>query len=88
MLTTCRRLGVPVAPAKCAGPTSVLTFLGFELDTNCMVVRLPQEKLPGPSEGVDGKKGLQEERTGVTAGPLATCSHSYSARPHVRSSVD
>ena len=45
MLTTCRRLGVPVAPAKCAGPTSVLTFLGFELDTNCMVVRLPREKL-------------------------------------------
>ena len=40
---------------------------------------------PGPIEGVDGKKGLQEETTG---GPLATCSHSYSARPHVRSSVD
>ena len=33
MLTTCRRLGVPVAPVKCEGPASVLTFLGFELDT-------------------------------------------------------
>ena len=27
MLTTCRRFGVPVAPAKCAGPTSVLGHL-------------------------------------------------------------
>ena len=45
MLATCRRLGVPVAPAKCMGPTSVLVFLGFELDTNALVVRLPAEKL-------------------------------------------
>ena len=45
MLSVCRRLGVPVALAKCAGPAWVLVFLGFELDTNLMVVRLPEEKL-------------------------------------------
>jgi hypothetical protein len=45
MLSLCHRLGVPVARSKCAGPTVALTFLGFELDTHLMVVRLPQEKL-------------------------------------------
>ena len=45
MLMLCRRLGVPVAPAKCEGPTTVLVYLGFKLDMDNMVVRLPQAKL-------------------------------------------
>ena len=45
MLATCQRLGVPVAQKKCAGPAAVLVFLGFELDTNQMVIRLPEDKL-------------------------------------------
>ena len=45
MLGLCQKLGVPVAPSKCMGPASVLTFLGFELDTDALVVRLPEEKL-------------------------------------------
>ena len=45
MLSTCQHLGVPVASEKCAGPSLVMVFLGFELDTTSMVVRLPQEKL-------------------------------------------
>ena len=45
MLSTCRRLGVPGAPEKCVGPSTVMVFLGFELDTDAMVVRLPEEKL-------------------------------------------
>ena len=45
MLSSCQRLGVPVAQGKCAGPTSVLVFLGFELDTEQMIIRLPQDKL-------------------------------------------
>ena len=45
MLATCQRLGVPVAQEKCAGPAAVLVFLGFELDTNQMVIRLPEVKL-------------------------------------------
>ena len=44
-LMLCRRLGVPVVPAKCEGPSTVLVYLGFELDTDNMVVRLPQAKL-------------------------------------------
>ena len=45
MLSSCRSLGVPVAPEKCAGPATVMVFLGFELDTISMVVRLPDVKL-------------------------------------------
>ena len=45
MLATCQRLGVPVAQEKCAGPAAVLVFLGFELDTNQMAIRLPEDKL-------------------------------------------
>ena len=45
MLATCARLGVPTASGKCAGPASSLVFLGFELDTEALVVRLPSPKL-------------------------------------------
>ena len=45
MLMLCRRLGVLVVPAKCEGPSTVLVYLGFELNTDNMVVRLPQAKL-------------------------------------------
>ena len=39
------RLRIPVAMEKLEGPTTQLTFLGIELDTHRMVLRLPQEKL-------------------------------------------
>ena len=45
MLAMCARLGVPTAPGECAGPASSLVFLGFELDTEALVVRLPHPKL-------------------------------------------
>ena len=45
MLALCHSMGVPIAPAKCVGPSTTLTFLGFELDTVSMIVRLPTEKL-------------------------------------------
>ena len=45
MLSYCQKLGVPVSVEKCAVPSSKLKFLGFELDTISMAVRLPEEKL-------------------------------------------
>ncbi|XP_006821480.1 uncharacterized protein LOC102808314 [Saccoglossus kowalevskii] len=45
MLSVCKDLGVPIAPDKLEGPTTVLTFLGIELDTVNMVMRLPTNKL-------------------------------------------
>ena len=45
LLATCNRLGVPIAPDKCEGPTTMLTYLGIEVDTVLMQLRLPEEKL-------------------------------------------
>ena len=44
-LDTFEELGLPVAMNKLQGPTSCLTFLGFELDAGAMELRLPQTKL-------------------------------------------
>lgn len=44
ILDTFNYLNVPVAPEKVEGPTTVLTFLGLELDTVELEVRLPEEK--------------------------------------------
>ncbi len=45
LLTTFDRLGLPIAPKKLEGPTTRLSFLGIELDTHNMVMRLPAQKL-------------------------------------------
>ena len=39
------RLHIPVAISKLEGPTERLTFLGIELDTQAMILRLPASKL-------------------------------------------
>ena len=44
-LAACEDLGLPVAPEKTEGPSTVLTFLGIEIDTAANQLRLPQEKL-------------------------------------------
>lgn len=41
----CDRLGVPLAHDKTVGPTHVLTFLGLEINTIEMSVKIPKEKL-------------------------------------------
>ena len=45
MLATCEQLGFSVAPAKCEGPTTCLSFLGIEVDTASMQLWLPANKL-------------------------------------------
>ena len=44
-LELCRMLGVPIAMEKCEGPTTKLTYLGIEIDTVRMELRLPDKKL-------------------------------------------
>jgi hypothetical protein len=41
----CELLGIPLALDKCEGPTTLIAFLGFLLDTIKMTVSLPKEKL-------------------------------------------
>ncbi len=45
MQETCERAGMPIEPDKNEGPAQVITFLGLELDTNHLEIRLPGEKL-------------------------------------------
>ena len=40
-----QQLNVPMAQDKTEGPSEVLVFLGLELDTNEMVVRIPSNKI-------------------------------------------
>jgi hypothetical protein len=44
-LSLCEYLGVPIAPEKTVGPSTILTFAGIELDTNTMEARLPGDKI-------------------------------------------
>jgi hypothetical protein len=44
-LEICDELGVPIADEKLVGPVHVLTFLGLEIDTDEMMVRIPQSKM-------------------------------------------
>ena len=44
-LATCEEVGFQVAPEKTEGPTTSLSLLGIELDTELMQLKLPQKKL-------------------------------------------
>ena len=41
----CEELGAPVADEKTEGPTIKLVYLGYEIDTVSMLIRIPHEKL-------------------------------------------
>ena len=44
-LSTCAWLGVPIASDESEGPSTCITFLGIEVDTQKMELRLPEKKL-------------------------------------------
>ena len=45
MQAICREAGLPLEPNKTIGPASTLTFLGIELDSVALQIRLPADKL-------------------------------------------
>ena len=45
IIETCRELGIPLAPHKTVDPTTCLVFLGIEIYTIAIELRLPQDKL-------------------------------------------
>ncbi len=45
MAKVCQEMGVPRAQEKREGPSTVITFLGIEIDTVEQVLQLPNEKL-------------------------------------------
>lgn len=44
-MSTCNELQIPIAHKKSVGPTTVLPFLGYIIDTNLMMVLIPPEKI-------------------------------------------
>ena len=45
MHETCEEVGLPTEPKKDEGPATTISFLGMELDTVALEIRLPAEKL-------------------------------------------
>ena len=41
----CEQLGIPLAKEKTIGPTTQINFLGLEIYTNLMLVKIPEGKL-------------------------------------------
>jgi hypothetical protein len=41
----CYELNIPIAEDKTVGPVTVLTFLGFVIDTAKMIVVIPEDKI-------------------------------------------
>ncbi|CAC5388495.1 unnamed protein product [Mytilus coruscus] len=49
----CSDIGVPLAEEKTLGPSCIMTFLGLEIDTFEMVIRIPQDKLTEVKEKLE-----------------------------------
>ena len=41
----CSQLGVPIADDKTEGPSTMITFLGLLIDTEKMLIQIPDEKV-------------------------------------------
>lgn len=88
----CDELGVPLAEEKTLGPATTLNFLGLEIDTIEMIVRIPSEKLTKLhiqlSKMLNRKKTTLVDLQSLT-GLLNFCSRAIpSARAFVRRFYD
>lgn len=41
----CHELGIPTADEKSVGPVTVLVFIGLEIDSINMTIRIPEQKI-------------------------------------------
>ena len=58
-LNVCKELGVTVALEKCAGPTVCIVFLGIELNSENVEMRLPRDKLDWLRETIKHWRGCK-----------------------------
>ena len=64
-LTKCRDLGVTVAEHKTQGPSTLLAFLGIEIDTVHMQLRLPLEAGALAGRNVELVDSLERDEEGT-----------------------
>ena len=73
-VTLCEDMGFPVAPDKLVGPSTTLSFLGIELDSVSMVMRLPRSKLEHLKASLGrwlGKKSARKRKLQSIIGQLS-----------------
>ena len=75
MCHTCEELGLPLAAEKQVGPTTCLDFLGIELDTVHMEIRLPEVKLARTRELVATWRGRKSCRVRELQSLVGTLQH-------------
>ena len=82
------QLNVPMAPDKTEGPSEVLVFLGLELDSNEMVVRIPVDKIKeviAKIQAIVGKDKAKVKEIQSLIGSLNFCCRAIVAgRPFCR----
>ena len=77
VLGLCRRLGIPISVHKTEGPSVVLIFLGVELDTQKMEIRLPRVNLRRlkRDQEVARSLGMLQKGAAILSGPSCCNMH-------------
>ena len=75
ILETCRATGTPIEPGKTEGPTTRLVFLGIEIDSEAMEMRLPDEKLSRLKESLAQWRGKKVCRKREILSIIGSLSH-------------
>ena len=92
MLQVCREAGVPIEESKSEGPASALTFLGIEIDSVAMEIRLPADKLTQVQSLLRqwrGKKACtKRELQSITASLSHACKVVRPGRAFLRRLID
>ena len=91
-LSICSELGIPIMPAKVAGPTTSLEFLGLCIDTVRMEISLPGDKLARLKtmlESWQGRKSCSKRQLQSKIGHLHHASKVVRpGRPFIRRLID
>jgi hypothetical protein len=86
------KLGVPIAENKTVWPTTFLTFLGLDIDTLIMVVKIPADKLCKLKAGIQSivkVKKIKLKDIESVVGLMAFCARAIpSARAFIRQFYD
>jgi len=80
-------LGVPIAENKTAGPTTVLTFLGLDIDTNLMMVRIPGIKIQKLKSHLEKLLSVKKIRVNVLESMLGLLAFCAKGIPSIRAFI-
>ena len=88
----CEFVGVPIAPEKTCGPSTVLSFAGIELDTVLFEARLPNDKIEKCVNSIDAlikrKKATLRDIQSIVGLLNFACFVVTPGRPFLRRLID